>query len=309
MTITTRKHGKRLGLLLAFCAGPLAAQNLSLPQTATRTYSTVQEPGTYALPTGPVRSGTLPTTRIEGRIEIESWRIPQSGASSFQLIEPLRDALIADGYDITLDCATQRCGGFDFRFATLVLPAPEMFVSLDDFHFVAAQKPGAGAISLLASKGPRDGYVQIIRAGDAVQAETITDAAPIRSVATGDLAQTLEADGHVILPDVIFDTGSTTLGAGAIASLDALADYLAANPSRRLLIVGHTDATGSLDANRAISLRRAGSAVSYLRERHGTPTAQLSAEGAGYLSPVASNLTEEGREANRRIEAVLLSTD
>ncbi|MEN9060579.1 OmpA family protein [Ponticoccus litoralis] len=112
-----------------------------------------------------------------------------------------------------------------------------------------------------------------------------------------------------MLSDVVFAFGSSELGTEEIASLDAIADWLALNPNRKVLIVGHTDATGSLDANRAVSLSRAQSAVRYLRERRGTNPAQIAAEGAGYMAPVASNLTPEGREANRRVEAVLLSTE
>jgi len=42
------------------------------------------------------------------------------------------------------------------------------------------------------------------------------------------------------------------------------------------------------------------------RARH---AAQMEAEGMGYLSPVVSNLTDKGRETNRRVEVVLLSTE
>jgi OOP family OmpA-OmpF porin len=38
------------------------------------------------------------------------------------------------------------------------------------------------------------------------------------------------------------------------------------------------------------------------------PPHQLDAQGMGYLSPVASNLTEEGREVNRRVEVIITST-
>ena len=83
-----------------------------------------------------------------------------------------------------------------------------------------------------------------------------------------DIIRTLENSGHVILRDLLFRSGSTALGEGRIASLDALAAYLADNPSRQILFVGHTDATGSLEANRRVSLRRAEAAMSYLRDRH-----------------------------------------
>ena len=42
---------------------------------------------------------------------------------------------------------------------------------------------------------------------------------------------------------------------------------------------------------------------------HGVPGAQVSAHGVGYLAPVASNLDDTGREANRRVEVVLLAAE
>ena len=56
----------------------------------------------------------------------------------------------------------------------------------------------------------------------------------------------------------------------------------------------------------ALSRQRAEAAERYLVQRHGIDPSRLSAEGAGYLAPVASNLTAEGREQNRRVEVVLL---
>ena len=110
-----------------------------------------------------------------------------------------------------------------------------------------------------------------------------------------------------MLADLEFETGSADLGAGPYASLDDLATWLATNPSARIVLVGHTDAVGSLDANTSLSRRRATSVAERLVARFGTDPAQLQSAGAGYLSPVASNLTPEGRATNRRVEVVLLS--
>ncbi|EBA07631.1 OmpA family protein [Sagittula stellata] len=318
MNITRRRADTRrrlagLAVLVLLC-GPARALDLPLPGSSEQTFDTVQDPGVYALPTGPWADDALPTRRIEGRIEVSSWRVPKSGLTSFQLLKPLRDALVAEGFEIVLDCAAAVCGGFDFRFATLVVPAPEMFVSLDDFRFVSAVGPEGGAVSVLTSRGPSDGYVQVIRAGQDVQAEITRDAPALArtsgaAIDPGDIPAALERDGHVTLSDLVFRSGSTDLGGDDIASLDALAQYLSDNPTRRILFVGHTDATGSLEANRGVSLRRAQAAVAYLRSRHDTDAGRIGAEGAGYLAPVASNLTAEGREANRRVEAVLISTE
>jgi len=39
------------------------------------------------------------------------------------------------------------------------------------------------------------------------------------------------------------------------------------------------------------------------------PRSQLEAEGVGYLTPIATNLTDKGREQNRRVEVILTSTE
>lgn len=311
-------HALALALALTLCAGAAQAVDLTLPPGAEQSFGTVQSPGAYALPTGPWTAGQLPVERVEGRIEVGAWHVPGTDSTPFQLALPLRDAIQEAGFEILLDCRARRCGGFDFRFATLVLPAPEMFVDLTNYHFISAYSDDQGAVSILTSRDRRQGYVQIIRAGTGesgvvLPSAVAAPAAPAPAVVIpsdmSDLAATLEAQGHVILRDLVFRSGSTEMGEGRIGSLDALAAYLIANPSRRILFVGHTDATGSLEANRAISLRRAQAAVTYLRDRHDIAADQIDAEGAGYLSPVATNLTAEGREANRRIEAVLISTE
>ncbi|QRF65463.1 OmpA family protein [Ponticoccus alexandrii] len=309
MTNITRRRA-RVFALCAVMAGGAAAQDLPLPESAERGFATVQDPGAYALPTGPFADGALPVRRAEGRVSVEAWQIPGAERTPFQLAAPIRDTLRASGFEILLDCPARACGGFDFRFATLVLPPPEMFVSLTAYHFVSALAPDGRAVSVLASRDSAMSYVQIIRVGG--EAQTTPGTAPLapRPLGTpGDIPGQLEQQGFAVLSDVVFAFGSSELETEEIASLDAIADWLALNPNRKVLIVGHTDATGSLDANRAVSLSRAQSAVRYLRERHGTNPAQIAAEGAGYMAPVASNLTPEGREANRRVEAVLLSTE
>jgi outer membrane protein OmpA-like peptidoglycan-associated protein len=72
-----------------------------------------------------------------------------------------------------------------------------------------------------------------------------------------------------------------------------------------VVLVGHTDASGGLAANVALGAKRA-DAIRARLVASGVPTAQVSAEGAGYLAPRASNLTDEGRRLNRRVEVVLV---
>ena len=70
-------------------------------------------------------------------------------------------------------------------------------------------------------------------------------------------------------------------------------------------LAGHTDSQGSEDGNQVLSQARAEAVLSALRERR-ILTENLVAKGYGESQPIADNGTEEGREANRRIEFVLL---
>lgn len=314
MTTTIPKRAKAL-LPLVLCASTAFAQDMSLPTGAELTYEFNRNPGAYDLPIAVWTEDTgLPTRRVEGAVQLQAWRIDGTGLTPLQLLAPLREQLVDAGYTPVLDCLALTCGGFDFRFGTTVLPAPDMFVNLTDFQFLSAEAENGDAVSVLASRDRNAGYVQIIRAGR--EGRTKTSAPAVRPaessvgipVLTGSVSEAIERDGFAVLSDMVFASGSSNLQDGDVASLEELAAYLKANPSREILFVGHTDAVGSLSGNQSLSRKRANAAVTYLRERHNIPAAQLSADGVGFLSPVATNLTSEGRDANRRVEAVLIST-
>ena len=120
------------------------------------------------------------------------------------------------------------------------------------------------------------------------------------------VARQLDEVGHMVLDDLSFDTGSSTLSEGPFPSLEALAEFLKEDSSRRIVLVGHTDTLGSLDANIRLSQRRAASVRARLISAYGIKQSQMDARGAGYLAPVTSNATEAGRNRNRRVEVVLL---
>ena len=185
-----------------------------------------------------------------------------------------------------------------------------MIAILSDFRFLSGRGP-EGALSVLVSGTASARFIQIIRVGDGVAGSIETSLPvppPTAGAAPNDLTGALEQLGHVVLSDLAFETGSSNLSAGPYASLETLAGYLLANPGRRIALVGHTDATGGLNVNVSISQRRAEAVRTRLIETYGVPASQMEAGGMGYLAPRASNLTEEGRSLNRRVEAVLIST-
>ena len=107
------------------------------------------------------------------------------------------------------------------------------------------------------------------------------------------------------LRHIRFSAGAPTLDANAKANLDVVADWLKGDPSIKLEIAGHTDSTGDPNYNMKLSERRAAVVVDYLKSR-GVSDSQLYAKGYGPNKPIADNSTEEGREANRRVEFMVL---
>lgn len=302
-------------------AGPASALDLTLPDGAVLTREIREDPGSYVAPVGPFADGVLPGTEIEGAILSQAWRVEAPGKTSLQILEPLREQIAAAGYEVVFECQGQSCGGFDFRFNIRVMSAPDLFVDLFDYRFLTARRAeGQTApdyVTVLVSRPTHDGYIQIIRAlpEGAGSTGTIGPGKPTVTKAKpspeplDDVAEALMEQGHVILGDLEFESGSASLGTGPYATLESLAAFLRADGSRRVALVGHTDTVGGLDANIALSRRRATSVMERLAGEYGIPRAQLEAEGMGYLAPVAPNRTQEGREANRRVEAVLLNTE
>lgn len=106
---------------------------------------------------------------------------------------------------------------------------------------------------------------------------------------------------RLVLRDVTFATGRTTLTPGAQSSLRATATALLAAPAVRFEVAGYTDDTGSRAVNERLSLERAQSVRAFLVSV-GVPAERLTARGYGPADPVASNATVEGRALNRRVE-------
>ena len=104
---------------------------------------------------------------------------------------------------------------------------------------------------------------------------------------------------------ITFEPGSGTLDPSASSIIDQIATVLAACAEAKLEIQGHTDSQGREEMNQALSQTRAQSVLNALHERR-ILTNSFSAKGYGESQAIADNETEEGREANRRIEFVLI---
>lgn len=113
----------------------------------------------------------------------------------------------------------------------------------------------------------------------------------------------LEEPRKAFVLDVQFATGKATLTPDSFARLDTVVEYLTHKKNARIEISGHTDTTGKKAVNKKLSQQRADSVRDYLVSK-GVEADRVTAVGYGDEKPVAPNDTAEGRQKNRRIEAL-----
>jgi outer membrane protein OmpA-like peptidoglycan-associated protein len=105
----------------------------------------------------------------------------------------------------------------------------------------------------------------------------------------------------------LFQSNSERIDAAGLETLAKLAELVKLYDDRKALIVGHTDATGDAAYNQYLATRRAEMIKEFFVENFKIEQTRLSIEGKGEEQPIASNATQEGRTANRRVEVLLLN--
>jgi outer membrane protein OmpA-like peptidoglycan-associated protein len=103
---------------------------------------------------------------------------------------------------------------------------------------------------------------------------------------------------------LLFDFDSDVLRTGARSNLATFAKSLDKYPGTDVLVVGHTDNKGTNVYNASLATRRAASAQHYLASE-GVASGRLRSVGRGESEPIATNDTDAGRQANRRVEIAI----
>lgn len=138
-------------------------------------------------------------------------------------------------------------------------------------------------------------------------ANTVVDGAgcPLKAVAPiiREKVIVTEADRKVVdeaIRNLEFDLGKSTIRQTSYNTLNKVAELMV-QKNFSLKLAGHTDNTGSMKLNLALSKDRAESVKAYLVSQ-GVNASRIEATGYGPNQPIASNKTADGRQKNRRVE-------
>ena len=104
----------------------------------------------------------------------------------------------------------------------------------------------------------------------------------------------------------LFAINSDTIEPTAFDTLAKVAELIDAYRDREVMIVGHTDSIGDEAYNQTLSHRRAELVKQFFVDHFDLEPARLSIDGRGEAQPIASNDTVSGRQANRRVEVLIL---
>jgi outer membrane protein OmpA-like peptidoglycan-associated protein len=279
----------------------------------------------------------------KGNVEVVEWEerrlLRGTGGDRFTipLGEPLPDRFTVE-FDIH-DPATE--GGTSIYFGEVERPSDYdgPYVNIGHWQGSGVWQHGVGKVSTNAIEQIEEevvpiriavdgGYIKVYAAeqrianvpqADLGRADAITfilSSRTDRPIYLGDLRvaeggrdrvyERLVADGRYATQGILFDTGSATIQPESTPTLKEITRALEQNGDLRLRIEGHTDNTGSADANQQLSERRAAAVRDYLVQQAGIDASRLESAGMGQTAPVADNATPEGRQTNRRVELVVL---
>lgn len=269
------------------------------------------------LPLGPIKPGTsrqfAASDVTEGRITRIAYEAP-AGKSAIEVYRNFAQAMTNAGFKTRFECAGESCGdGADFsdsEIQPLLDPMnarntmSRVLYAVDgDMRQLTARldRPeGRVDVSLLVAQADEHQPTGILL--QVVEAQAMaTDQVSVDAKA---MSQGLGRQGHIALYGIHFATDSADLTADSDATLGQMVQLLKDEASLKVFIVGHTDDTGELSHNLALSRKRAEAVARALTTRYGIASQRVAAKGVASYAPVASNRDDAGRSQNRRVELV-----
>ena len=234
----------------------------------------------------------------EGKKTIIAYQIP-AGPSPLEVLRNFEQRMLERGFEVLYECADAECGRGDFTGALDIAPLPAMNVDPFNFRYIAAKRIQEGVEThafVITSAYSGRLYAQV--------ATIESSAMEMRMVDATQMAADLAAAGRVALYGIYFDTDSAEVRPESAPTLAEIEKLLSGDPSLNLIVVGHTDNQGSRDYNMSLSARRAESVMQVLVADYSIAPDRLRSAGVGFLAPVATNDSEQGRAQNRRVELI-----
>jgi hypothetical protein len=321
----------RISLLLFVCSMPdVQAQHPDSPGSEDHPMVTryegsfidgyeIREFDEFILPLGPAVSTIERGMVAKEEVVLEglNTRILYRGPderSSLEILRNYQSALEAAGFEILYECGSD-CGQ---NFATLLYGPMEKrimntrtsgsaFDLPQDVRYLAARLTDSNRIVHISLMTAYDNGFGKLSKRPVTLLEIIESKTMDTGMVTVDaeaIGKGIDSTGHMAIYGVLFDTNSATIKSGSEPVLAEIAKLLESRPSLNILVVGHTDNQGKYDYNMNLSAQRAHSVERYLSSEHGIDAGRMRSAGVGFLAPVASNDSPQGRAKNRRVELV-----
>lgn len=249
---------------------------------------------------------------VEGKYTRIAYRAP-AGRSVFEIYKNYEQALTGAGFSILFDCHDTACDNKHKGRAFNEAVTPRDLSVYMGFHekdqrYLLAKLVRNDAVVHVALYvinaygvgGPNKNrvftHLQIVESTPMQTGMIQVDAAA--------MAKGLDAEGHIALYGIHFDTDNAEPKPESDQALQEISKLLQQQPTLNLLVVGHTDNAGQLGYNQQLSERRAAAVIAALSKRFGVAANRLTAVGVGMAAPIASNDGDAGRAKNRRVELV-----
>lgn len=264
----------------------------------------------FFAPAGPAKNdkGFEKTIDLEGKVSRIGYLVGNEH-SIVEIFRSYRNALRKSGFNKIFICKRKEQCGFWFTSDFLGLPelgdiwGPDSPSNRNSRYLLTRlQRPGGdvyAAILVYENSYNNPRVWEVIVETQALKKGLVTINADARS-----MAAQIKKSGRVALYGIYFDTDKALVKPESKPALTEIAKLMKNNPELKLIVVGHTDNQGGFDYNMKLSERRAKAVENALVKNYGAERSRLRHWGVGYLSPVASNHTEEGRAKNRRVELV-----
>ncbi|MAV94286.1 MAG: hypothetical protein CMA31_01190 [Euryarchaeota archaeon] len=235
------------------------------------------------------------------------WKIKNFSKTTNEIALEIKNNIKLSNYETIYECDFKSCGGFEFRFNSNILDMPEMFVNLGNYKFLTVKALNSGPIKFISyviSVGKKTAYIQTNQFGNNL--EGIFNRKTSNHLSKSLSANFNDNKGSIVVKGLKFKPGSADILESDLRILSDLANFLILNKKEKIILVGHTDASGPIEGNIKLSKDRAETVRKLFIRKFDVNPNQISINGVGYLSPIATNNTEAGREKNRRVEVIIV---